>query len=67
MADIKTSSALARFLERVAEESVREALPPVYESERHQQAKKDKDLAGLRASDEKGACRCDASRQLLLR
>ncbi len=52
MADIKTSSALVRFLERVAEESVQEAMPPVYESERHQQAKKDKDLAGLRASDE---------------
>ena len=52
MADIKTSFALARFLERVAEESVREALPPVYESERKRQAAADKDLEGLRASDE---------------
>ena len=51
MADIKTSSALVKFLERVAEESVREVLPTVFENERKKQGKMDKDLAGLRASD----------------
>jgi hypothetical protein len=51
MADIKTSSALLRFLERVAKESVEEVLPPVYESERKEQARLGKDLEGLHASD----------------